>query len=70
MITVAIIDGVKKAIQKIIYKNKENVLRVYSLHDMRVPEKVLFESKLTPNVYLDETTDKQYLETQGRILGI
>ncbi len=71
MITILLIDGVKKLVHKIKYSNKkENVLRIYSLHDCRVPEKVLFESKEKPGTYLDETTDKLYLENQGRIVGI
>lgn len=70
MITILLIDGVKKLVHKIKYSNKESVLRIYPLHDCRVPEKVLFESKDKPGTYLDETTDKLYLENQGRIVGI
>lgn len=71
MITILIIEGVKKLVQKIHYSNKkESVLRVYNLTDCRIPERVLFESDTNPGTYLDECTDKVYRENHGRLIGL
>lgn len=65
-----IIDGVMKLTQKIVYKNKENRVRVYDPANSAVPEKILFESKTNPGVYLDEVNDKMYHQVNGRWVGI
>lgn len=65
----AVIDGVLKLIQKVAYSGKENRVRVYDPKST-VPEKILFESKTKPGVYLDEITDKMYHEINGRWVGI
>lgn len=68
-LSTAIIDGTIKLVQKIAYKGKENRVRVYDPKST-VPEKVLFESKTNPGVYLDEVTGNMYAERNGRWIGI
>lgn len=71
MISILIIAGVKKLVQKIHYTNKkESVLRIYSLTNSIVPEKVLYESDTNPGTYLDEETEKVYRESHGRLIGL
>ena len=54
-----IIEGALKLVQKIEYKDKENVIRVYDPKST-VPEKVLYESKQLPGTYLDEVNNNVY----------
>lgn len=68
-LSTAIIDGALKLVQKIAYPGKENRVRVYDPKST-VPEKILFESKTKPGVYIDEVTDKMYAESNGRWVGI
>lgn len=74
MISIIIIDGVKKLLQKIDYRKsnpkKENVARIYGINNTQVPEQVLFESKDKPGVYIDEVSGKLYSESNGRWVGI
>lgn len=70
-LSTAIIDGALKLVQHIAYKaKKENRIRIYDPKDSRVPENIMFESKTTPGVFLDEVTDKQYQLKDGKLLAI
>jgi len=72
-LSTAVIDGALKLIMHIAYPNKagkENRVRVYDPKDSRVPEKILFESKLTPGVFLDEVSQKQYQLKNGNLITI
>lgn len=67
----AVIDGVVKLIQKRIIQNRErkteeSVIRVYN-HTSPIPEKILYESKVMPGLYLDEADDKFYTEANGKL---
>lgn len=68
-LSTVIIDGAIKLVQKVVYAGKENRVRLYDPKS-RVPEKILFESKTKPGVYLDEVNDKMYHEVNGRWVGI
>lgn len=74
MLSIIIIDGVKKLVQKLDYRKsnpkKENVARVYGIENTQIPEQVLFESKDKPGVYIDEVNGKLYSECNGRWVGI
>lgn len=69
-LSVLVIDGVLKLVQKVIYKGKENVARIYDPKDSRVPEKILYESKTKPGIFIDEVSDKMYSECNGRWMGV
>lgn len=62
-----VIKGVIKLIQKIEYKDKENVVRIYDPADSRVPETVLYESKQLPGTYLDEVNDNVYTLKRNKL---
>ncbi len=54
-----VIKGAIKLAQRIEYKNKENVIRIYDPR-ATTPEAVLYESKQLPGTYLDEVNDNVY----------
>jgi len=71
MIASIVIDGVLKLIQKRVSKNtsfktEENVIRVYDPRST-IPEKILYESKQLPGLYLDEVENKFYTEANGKL---
>lgn len=64
MIASIVIDGAVKLIQKLTYKNtgekkQENVIRIFEPRQP-LPEKILYESKIMPGLYIDEVDDKLY----------
>ncbi len=61
-----IIDGALKLIQKIEYKGKENVIRIYDPR-ATVPERILYESKQLPGTFIDEVTDQVFIEKAGKL---
>jgi len=69
-LSTAIIDGAVKLLQKIVYKNKENVLRVYGMKNRTIPENVLYESKTNKGVFIDEVNDKMYKELNGKLVAL
>lgn len=68
-LSMIIIDGALKLVQHIAYSGKENRLRIYD-PKATTPEKVLFESKTNPGIFLDEVNDKMYTEVNGKWVGI
>lgn len=61
-----IVDGAIKLYQKIEYKGKETVIRIWDPKST-VPEKVLYESKELPGTYLDEVNDNVYTLRAGKL---
>lgn len=76
-LSTAIIDGTLKLVALMTYKGKlncrtkpENVLRIYNPSNSNVPESVMYESKTTKGVFIDEVNDKMYKQLNGKLVAL